>query len=127
MPVNSIDFLTFAKSSMQRKDEIGFRNAVARAYYCAYHHVLPCMQLGPKDSHQGLIDYLKNDSWKGNENFAKADLVGLGYILDTMKAKRVISDYRLDANVTETEAKVAILSAENLISKCADMNKSQAS
>lgn len=71
VPVNSSDFIAFAKDCEKRNDEIGYRNAVARAYYGAYHHVLPCLTMGPKESHQGLIDYLVNDAWKGNEPFEK--------------------------------------------------------
>lgn len=38
MPVTSTDFIELAKFCASRKDEIGYRNAVARAYYGAYHH-----------------------------------------------------------------------------------------
>ncbi|MBM6605532.1 hypothetical protein JTF19_05050 [Enterobacteriaceae bacterium RIT814] len=127
MPVTSADFLQFAKDCADRKDEIGYRNAIARAYYSAYHHVAPCLKNGPKDSHQGLVDYLITDAWKGNEAFAKQDLVGLGYMLRTLKDQRVISDYRLNDQVTEIQSKTAIKTVENLIEKCAQMTKSVAS
>ncbi|WP_241574581.1 hypothetical protein [Rosenbergiella nectarea] len=127
MPVSSIDFLNFAKDSISRNDEIGFRNAVARAYYCAYHHVAPIMVNAPQDSHKDLIGNLINDSWKGNEIFQKFDLIALGHMLNQMKGKRVISDYKLNSVVTESEATIAILSAEKLISKCSDMIKPKVS
>ena len=47
MPVTSNDFISFAKDCSSRKDEIGYRNAIARAYYGAYHHILPYMKHGP--------------------------------------------------------------------------------
>ena len=127
MSVNSLDILGFAKDCVNRKDEIGYLNAVARAYYSAYHHVIPCLNNGPKDSHQGLIDYLLTTSWKGNEPFAKTDLVGLGYALQALKAQRVISDYSLNDEVTESHSSTAIKTVEKLMKRCADMTKSQAS
>jgi len=127
MPVNSIDFLDFAKDSISRNDEIGYRNAVARAYYCAYHHVAPIMMNAPQDSHKDLISYLINDSWRGNESFQKLDLIALGHILNQMKGKRVISDYKLNSEVTKSEATSAILSAERLISKCSEMTNTKVS
>ncbi|GKJ27964.1 hypothetical protein NUKP24_21030 [Klebsiella variicola] len=127
MSVNSLDILDFAKDCVGRKDEIGYRNAVARAYYSAYHHVIPCLNNGPKDSHQGLIDYLLTISWKGNEPFSKPDLIGIGYALQTLKAQRVISDYCLDDEVTESQSATAIKTVEKLMKRCADMTKSEAS
>ncbi|HCA0685133.1 TPA: hypothetical protein MNM99_003592 [Citrobacter freundii] len=127
MPVCSNDFIEFAKDCEKRNDEIGYRNAIARAYYGAYHHVLPCMTLGPKDNHQGLIDYLVNDAWKGNEPYSKSELVGLGYALQSLKDQRIICDYRLGDTITPTQSRTAIKTAEKLIQRCADMTKSEAS
>lgn len=127
MSVSSTEIIEFAKDCVKRNDEIGFRNAVARAYYGAYHHVLPCLKYGPKDNHQGLIDYLLTDAWKGNEAFEKSDLRGLGFALQSMKDQRIVSDYRLDDTITESQATTAIKTAEKLIVRCANMTKSQAS
>lgn len=127
MPVNSSDFLEFAKACVNRNDEIGHRNAVARAYYSAYHHILPCMTHGPKDSHQGLIDYLMTDAWKGNEPYSKLELTGLGIALQALKDQRVISDYRLDATVTSVDSLTSIRMTEKLIEKWAKISKPKAS
>lgn len=127
MPVNSIDIINFAKDCLSRKDEIGYRNAIARSYYGAYHNVLPCLTNGPKDSHQGLIDYLITDAWKGNEPYSKADLTGLGYALQALKDQRVVCDYRLDDTITEQQSETAIKTAEKLIKRCVLMSNSKAS
>lgn len=127
MPVNSADFIAFAKDCEKRKDEIGYRNAIARAYYGAYHHVLPCLTCGPKENHQGLINYLVNEAWKGNEPFAKSNLIGLGYALQSLKDQRTVCDYRLDRTITSTQSRTAIKTAEKLIKRCVDMTESKAS
>lgn len=127
MPVNSEDFLGFAKDCHKRNDEIGFRNAIARSYYGAYHHVLPCMAHGPKDSHQGLIDYLQGDASRGSEAFDAKYLKGISFILSQLKAQRIVADYRLDQPVTFKQSEVAIGMTERLFDKCAEMLKSRAS
>ncbi|HBW6190077.1 TPA: hypothetical protein ME995_000253 [Klebsiella pneumoniae] len=128
MPVTSNDFISFAKDCSSRKDEIGYRNAIARAYYGAYHHVLPYMKHGPKDNHQGLIDYLSTMAWKdGAEAYPKATLMALGYALQSLKDQRIICDYRLELTVEELEANVAVRTAEKLLQRCEEMAKSKAS
>ncbi|MFC3191104.1 hypothetical protein [Pseudocitrobacter faecalis] len=127
MPISSKDIIDFAKDCQTRNDEIGFRNAIARAYYAAYHHVLPCLTNGPRDSHQGLINYLVNEAWKGNEPFEKIDMVGLGYALQSLKDQRIVCDYRLNDTVTSTQSATAIKTVEKLLKRCADMTKSEAS
>lgn len=127
MPVSSQDFIEFAKDCQNRNDEIGYRNAIARAYYGAYHHVLPCLSKGPTDNHQGLINYLVNEAWKGNEPFSKTDMIGLGYALQSLKDQRIVCDYRLGDTITATQSQTAIRTVEKLLQRCADMTKSEAS
>ncbi|MBL5932263.1 hypothetical protein [Lelliottia amnigena] len=127
MPVNSHDFLGFAKDCHARADEIGYRNAIGRAYYSSYHHVLPTMANGPKDSHQGLIDYLHGDACRGHETYDPKYMKGIGFILTQLKAQRIIADYRLDQQVSAKQSGLAIGMAERLIDKCSEMTKSIAS
>ncbi|POU76103.1 hypothetical protein C3370_03880 [Leclercia sp. LSNIH7] len=127
MSVNSHDILGFAKDCHDRNDEIGYRNAIGRAYYSSYHHVLPTMNNGPKDSHQGLIDYLHGDACRGYETYDTKYMKGIGFILSQLKAQRIIADYRLDQNVSSRQSSVAIGMAERLIDKCSEMTKSIAS
>ncbi|WP_174634520.1 hypothetical protein [Yersinia thracica] len=128
MPVNSQNFIDFARDCVLRDDEIGFRNAVARAYYGAYHHVCPMMQNGPKESHQGLINYLKDQAWReGNEIYSKNYLIGLGHALQALKDQRIKSDYRIDLNIEKMDASIAVKTCEKLIIKCHEMVSVKAS
>lgn len=127
VPVSSSDFINFAKDCFARDDEIGYRNAIARAYYGAYHNVIPYLANGPTDSHQGLIDYLMTMAWKGNESFQKADLIALGYALQALKDQRVVCDYRLAETITRVQSSTAIKTAEKIISRCLEMQKNKAS
>lgn len=127
MPVNSHDLLSFAKDCHDRADEIGYRNAIGRAYYSSYHHVLPAMVNGPKESHQGLINYLQGDACRGHEAYDPKYMRGIGFILTQLKAQRIIADYRLDQHVTSKQSGLAINMAVRLIEKCAEMTKSIAS
>lgn len=128
MTVSSQDFISFAKDCITRNDDIGFRNAVGRAYYGAYHHVNGLMTNGPRSSHQGLIDYLKKSSWReNNEAYDKKYLVALSYALQSLKDQRVIADYELSANFVEMDANISVVTAEKLIEKCTDMLREKAS
>lgn len=128
MSVTSDDFIAFAKDCCSRKDEIGYRNAIARAYYGAYHHVLPHLKNGPKENHQGLIDYLTKMAWRDDaEPYSGNSLKGLGFGLQALKDQRIICDYRLDETVTEQQSAIAIRTAEKLLQRCSDMVKSKAS
>ncbi|WP_227720563.1 hypothetical protein [Yersinia proxima] len=121
MPVTSDDFLNFARDCVIRDDEIGFRNAVARSYYSAYHLVNPLMRNGPKDNHQGLIDYLKGDASRGHESYSKRNLIAVAYILQSLKDQRIICDYELNDLIGELQAKTAIITTEKLMTKCTEM------
>ncbi|KKF38466.1 hypothetical protein [Hafnia alvei] len=128
MPVTSNDFLSFAKDCVSRSDEIGYRNAIARAYYAAYHHVLPCMEHGPKDNHQGLIDYLKGDAWRASsEKYERSSLVGLAMALQSLKDQRILSDYNLNSDFDKLSADTAVRTAEKLMDKCNQLTQSEAS
>ncbi|WP_340617466.1 hypothetical protein [Xenorhabdus entomophaga] len=125
MPITCQDLLNFAEDCFSRKDEVGYRNATSRAYYAAYHNVYPVMKSGPKDNHQGLIDYLKTDSWKGNEAYNKADLIALGHMLQNLKDNRIVSDYNLSHNVKEVDAKVAIATSRKVLEKVTEITQSK--
>lgn len=117
MATDCTEFLDFAKDCLKRNDEIGDRNAIGRAYYAAYHAVCPILKSGPKDEHQGLINYLKLNSWRGNEVYEKNTLIGLGYALQTLKDSRIIADYRLNNtdDVTHEIAKSMVIQSESVM------------
>ncbi|HBE9077671.1 hypothetical protein [Serratia fonticola] len=126
MPVSSIDIHNFAKDCIDRKDEIGYRNAIARTYYSAYHLVSPLMKNGPKENHQGLIDYIKGDAARGCEKYERKYLIAISYILQALKDQRIISDYRLEEIVDELQAKAAVATTEKLVVKCGEMTRDSA-
>jgi len=122
MPITSPEIIDFAKDCLSRQDEVGYRNAIARSYYGAYHLVKGMMVNGPKDNHQGLIDYLRGDACRGHESYNRKNLLALSYALQSMKDQRIISDYFLDETVDLVQAQTAIITAEKLVARCLDIN-----
>ncbi|WP_460883103.1 HEPN domain-containing protein [Pseudaeromonas pectinilytica] len=123
MAVSSKDFLDFAIDVLNRTDEIGYRNAIARAYYAMFHEVTSMMTSMPVYSahaHDGLIQYLNNAGGK-TESYSQAELRGLAAILRQQKGKRVLSDYDLQGNITSADARESIKTAERLFAKCNQM------
>lgn len=121
MPVSPVDFISFAKICVTGKDEISYRNAIARSYYAAYHTVCPLMLNGPKDSHQGLINYLHGDAQRGFESYAPNSLRALGHALQSLKDQRIACDYDLADDFDESDANTVIRTAEKLILRCASI------
>lgn len=104
MSISGLDFLDFAKDCMLREDEIGYRNAIARSYYCIYHVADSILVNHPRESHAGLAGYLIDSAWRGNEDYNKHDLQRLGFLLRQQHGKRKIADYRLNETITKHEA-----------------------
>ncbi|HAX9726175.1 TPA: HEPN domain-containing protein [Serratia marcescens] len=123
MSVNGNDFIDFANDCMSRNDEIGYRNAIARSYYGVYHHISGILNNGPRESHQGLINYLDTEAWKGNEKFEKNFLRGLAMMLQTMKDKRVMADYDLITTLTITDANESLKTANRIMERCQNAAK----
>ncbi|MBS4690091.1 hypothetical protein [Aeromonas veronii] len=124
MSVLSKNFLDFAIDSAKRADEIGYRNAVARSYYAIFHEAQEKMVSLPNYSahaHDGLIQYLKNPA--KDEPYDKAVLRGLAAMLQQQKGKRVIADYYLNRDVSESDALESIKTAERFFLKCQEMSE----
>ena len=116
MSVTSQDFITFASNCIQRNDEIGFRNAIGRAYYGAYHHTIAKMVNGPKQSHADLITYLQGEAWQVPlETYDKRKMIALSHVLLTMKSQRTLSDYKLHLNIDKSKADLAMTNAANAV------------
>lgn len=116
MSVTSQDFISFASNCILRNDEIGFRNAIGRAYYGAYHHTIAKMVNGPKQSHADLINYLQGEAWKVPlETFDKKKMIALSHVLLTMKSQRTLSDYKLHLNIGKDKADLAMTNASNAL------------
>lgn len=122
MAVTYLDILNFSKGCMKAENEVGYRNAISRAYYAAYHCIYPSMAYGPQDSHQGLIDYLARSDTSAREQYDKKDLLALHYALKNMKGMRVVADYSLNnGEMNMINAKANIATSEKAINKMLEM------
>lgn len=105
MPINCKDFLTFAEECLDRNDEIGYRNAISRAYYCSYHAIKSVINFEPpknQPSHESVIKYLSSPA--KDEKIPNTTLRSLGFRLAVQKKLRSRSDYCLDETIYEQEA-----------------------
>lgn len=76
------------------------------------------MVYAPHDSHQGLINYLKQSDSPSREGKGKNKLIALAYALQNMKDMRVVADYYLSSDaMNKTTAKSCIQMSENVIGK----------
>lgn len=67
-------------------------------------------------------------AWRDDaEPYPKKTLIGLGIALQSLKDQRIISDYKLEATISELDSQVAIKTAEKLLNRCAEMVKTKAS
>ncbi|MFM4993845.1 hypothetical protein ACEUCK_18185 [Aeromonas veronii] len=124
MSVFSKDFLSFATDSVQRADEIGYRNAIARSYYAMFHEVRELVVSLPNYSshaHDGLIQYLRNPN--KDEPYDKMALRGLAAMLQQQKGKRVVADYDLSSDVNSSDALESIKTAERFFQKCQELSR----
>lgn len=116
MSVTGQDFINFASTCVQRNDEIGFRNAIGRAYYGVYHHTIAKLVNGPKQNHADLITYLQGEAWQVPlESFDKKKMIALSHVLLVMKSQRTLSDYKLHLNINKDKADLAMTNANNAL------------
>lgn len=111
MAVNGQDFFNFAVKCIAHGDEIGYRNAVGRAYYGLYHDVCSKLQKGPDPAtHRAVRDYLIDISWiAGNEPFDKMKLIALGTMLKHLHIQRKWADYNLIDDYTKVDAEAVLI------------------
>lgn len=118
------DFLSFAESAMDMDDEVGFRNAISRAYYSMFHQVMNTLKnppTGVKNIHKELSDYLQSPEALRMEPFDKLSMVQLSALLKQQKSKRCFADYDLSMNFSKTDAKEAITIAKRFFAYCQKM------
>lgn len=124
--VDSLDFLKFAKKIIKLSpvEEIDYRQAVSRSYYCAFY------QVKNKASSLGI----PVDAYKGGTHSslrqtlielrpANNKLKGLAFKLNNFHILRVTADYQLDAVVTDKTANESIQMCEKIISDLAAVTK----
>lgn len=132
MPVSSEDFLRFSKEEcIQSDSEIGFRNAISRAYYSMFHHARSVLKNGPVDPqspHKKLIDYLLSPDSVRLEGKESRDLRKMASMLLQRRSIRNLADYDLTKSFSCSDAQEAIEVARLFIEHCdamANDNKCQ--
>lgn len=112
------DFLSISRQLSNNNDEASYRSSISRAYYASLHlckqklvdldsNFSPSRSGG--DSHKQIIDQYKMQS--------KGILKSIGVQLDTLKGKRVKSDYIPFPEVTKKNSCEAIKLSEIIIGK----------
>lgn len=118
MSITPEDFLLAAKDTAGRKDEMGIRLTVSRAYYAAYHWALTvsyhCPTPPPKNEgvHKALVRRFSSVPTKGFQGSRIARDIG-GW-LDKGRTLRTIVDYELNAIIDKTAGTKAITYAERI-------------
>ncbi|RSD31970.1 HEPN domain-containing protein [Vibrio pectenicida] len=117
------DFLETAKRIIESENcsEADQRSAISRSYYAMYHKVLSILDKEPwtysgRGCHASLITYLEKDS-ANEESIEQSQLRRLSYLLKQSRDSRVLSDYKLEKEVSPELVKMSILTAE----KCIDL------
>ncbi|TDY81425.1 UNVERIFIED_ORG: hypothetical protein C7429_102548 [Pantoea allii] len=119
MAVKGQDFYDFALKCIEQGDEIGFRNAVGRAYYGVYHDVCEKLQNCPSPpTHSGVRDYLIDTAWlKDYEPYDKMKLISLGAMLKHLHTHRKWADYSLDIDYPKADAEATMIVAKKGMDK----------
>ncbi|MCW8041077.1 MULTISPECIES: HEPN domain-containing protein [Acinetobacter] len=116
--MDSIEFLSFSKKiiSLSPLSEIDFRQAVSRSYYCAFHQVNEkAISLGiPVNAYKGGTHRSLRETLIALRP-ANNKLKGIAFKLNNFHILRVESDYKLDVEVTDKTANVAIQMCEKII------------
>lgn len=108
MALDDRHFLKSAIVNFNMKNEIGYRNAVSRAYYSTYHKSLSCvkhMSEAKGSHHAALIKYLDSGYCSQNEEHNEVVLHQQSVNMKRLRNARNLADYKLDASITERFAK----------------------
>lgn len=98
MPTTSQEFLSSAERCLAEDSEIGYRNAISRAYYAMYHEIkesLTCLPSFQRDHHKNLIGYLRNKAENKLEPYDHDSLKSMAYKLEQQRRSRNEADYDL--------------------------------
>lgn len=133
MPINTDDLLGLAKdlAHIEQSTEVRSRAAVSRAYYAAY---LKANLLDERvhesadpagGVHAQRISKLINIPVKHNliglsESQVKK-IRSIAYVLQDLKAKRVLADYHIERDCSDAFARQAVSAAEAVINKLDDL------
>ena len=123
MPVNPNDFLDIAIDYAASGDEIQLRNAVSRAYYAGYLHVLDRVNAAgiplvgsSSGMHEKLIHtFNSNGCAKLNGGMKPPKQYEIAGLLKLTKQLRAKADYSLDSTITQDDKDAAISNAKELM------------
>lgn len=115
MGIASKEFLFSAEELLSKDNakEIDFRNAISRAYYCAFHQVQDYVEHAP-DGHRPLIKHLKN---KHNQEtkLSYDQYFEAAVLLDQLRTLREVADYCINDTVYDIPAKTSVRTVKDLI------------
>ncbi|MDH4121030.1 MAG: hypothetical protein OEV94_04925 [Deltaproteobacteria bacterium] len=112
MPITHHDLLEWAERQAEQPDEVSRRAAASRAYYAAF---LPSEDLSkpipePEDA-KGMHDRVIKKLLSSTEQHKV-----IGKLLSTIKSRRVMADYKIHENWTETQTKTVIENVKKVLS-----------
>lgn len=117
MAVQGVDFFTFAENLLaQSNSEIDYRNVISRLYYSLIHCTSTHLSnSAPTKYHTEMEAYLRNISrHHSDEKIPSVELKAIGNLLKARRAKRTISDYKLNDEVLKSDAESELLIAKEM-------------
>ncbi|WP_414667431.1 HEPN domain-containing protein [Escherichia coli] len=121
MTIQSSDFLRSSEHCLSLDEEVGYRNAVSRAYYAMFHRAGEALENIPSaehNHHANLINYMQGRLGLPQENISAARLKLLAYDLRQMRQARNEADYRLtESKVNADVAKESLLTAQHFFNR----------
>ena len=125
MPITSSEFLSSAERCFAEDCEIGYRNAISRAYYALYHEIkdnLTSLPAYTRDHHASLISYLKNKGENKLEPYDPRSLKSMAYKLEQQRLARNEADYDLSScGINKAMAQQSILEVKTIFSQWEQM------
>ncbi|MGO3570756.1 MAG: hypothetical protein ACTIOQ_23285 [Serratia grimesii] len=115
MSINSIDFLSSAKESVEIEGEANLRNAISRGYYSMYHECLGSLECLPdfhSNHHSNLVGYMSSKSECKNEPYEPNRLKVLAYRLLQQRGERNRADYEITTDIPKEVGVLAIETAK---------------
>ncbi|MCU6184383.1 hypothetical protein KWH94_14745 [Citrobacter cronae] len=121
MTIQSFDFLRSGEHCLSLDEEVGYRNAVSRAYYAMFHRAAEALEHIPSvehNHHANLISYMQGRMGVPKENIPAARLKLLAYELRQMRQARNEADYRLsDSKINASVARESLLTAQHFFKR----------
>ncbi|QLD06793.1 hypothetical protein [Citrobacter freundii] len=121
MTIQSFDFLRSSEHCLTLDEEVGYRNAVSRAYYAMFHRAGEALEHVPSvehNHHANLINYMQGRMGIPKEGISPARLKILAYDLRQMRQARNEADYRLsDSRINADVARESLLTAQHFFKR----------